>query len=81
MGGATTSGTPAVGSGANPTSAPAAKPNTVVAAGTCMMIFQNLRLTKALIAEPPIELWPQVVTRVAVPEDLETLVLAQLRQG
>ncbi|MCB0109225.1 MAG: hypothetical protein KDE53_25055 [Caldilineaceae bacterium] len=43
--------------------------------------FQNLRLAKALMAEPPVELWPQVVTRVAVPEDLETLVLAQLRQG
>ncbi|MEZ4683281.1 MAG: hypothetical protein R2932_54640 [Caldilineaceae bacterium] len=43
--------------------------------------FQNLRLAKALIAKPPVELWPQVVTRVDVPKDLETLVLAQLRQG
>jgi hypothetical protein len=43
--------------------------------------LQNLRLAKELIAEPPVELWPQVVTRVDVPRDLETMVLAQLREG
>jgi len=42
--------------------------------------FQNLRLAKELVAQPPVELWPQVVTRVDVPADLETMVLAQLRQ-
>lgn len=42
--------------------------------------FQNLRLAKTLIDEPPVELWPQVVTRVDVPEDLEETVLTQLRQ-
>lgn len=40
--------------------------------------FQNLRLAKGLIAKPPVELWPQVVTRVAVPNDLQKMVLTQL---
>jgi hypothetical protein len=32
-------------------------------------------LPKALIAQPPIELWPTVVTRVPVPADLEEIVI------
>jgi predicted nucleotidyltransferase len=37
-----------------------------------------LRLPKALIAQPPIELWPAVVSRVAVPADLEGIVIRPL---
>ena len=35
-------------------------------------------LGPALIASPPIELWPRIVRRVAVPADTEALLLAQL---
>ncbi len=37
-------------------------------------------LRSSLIAAPPIELWPQVVTRVSAPMDVEAGVLAPLRQ-
>jgi len=39
-----------------------------------------VRVPPSLIAAPPIELWPQVVTRVTVPADVEAGVLAPLRQ-
>jgi hypothetical protein len=35
-------------------------------------------LGPALIASPPIELWPRIVRRVAVPADVEALLLAKL---
>jgi predicted nucleotidyltransferase len=38
-----------------------------------------LCLDAALIATPPVELWPTIVTRVAVPDDVEHLLLAPLR--
>ena len=34
-----------------------------------------------LVEKPPIELWPEVVARVPVPEDVETGLLAPLRDG
>jgi hypothetical protein len=37
-------------------------------------------LSTDLIAAPPIELWPRVVARVVVPDDVEQLLLAALRQ-
>jgi hypothetical protein len=37
-----------------------------------------IRLSKELIAQPPIELWPAVVSRVAVPADLEEIVIRRL---
>jgi hypothetical protein len=42
--------------------------------------LEAIRLAKDLIAAPPIELWPQVVTRVPEPEDLEQVLLTPLRQ-
>jgi hypothetical protein len=42
--------------------------------------FEDIRLNKDLIAAPPIELWPEVVTRVPVPEDIELNLIALLRQ-
>jgi hypothetical protein len=39
-----------------------------------------VRLPSSLIAAPPIELWPYVVTRVSAPMDVEAGVLAPLRQ-
>jgi hypothetical protein len=39
-----------------------------------------VRVPSSLIAAPPIELWPQVVTRVTVPADVEAGLLASLRQ-
>jgi hypothetical protein len=42
--------------------------------------FEDIRLGKDLIAAPPIELWPEVVTRVPVPEDIEQNLIALLRQ-
>ena len=38
-------------------------------------------LSTDLIAAPPIEIWPRVVARVVVPDDVEQLLLAPLRQG
>jgi hypothetical protein len=39
-----------------------------------------IRLPQSLIAAPPIELWPQALTRVTVPADVEAGLLAPLRQ-
>lgn len=36
-------------------------------------------LDTTLIATPPVQLWPEVVTRLSVPEDVERLLLAPLR--
>ncbi|HVU32691.1 MAG TPA: UPF0158 family protein [Opitutaceae bacterium] len=41
--------------------------------------FRALRLKKAVIEAPPIELWPQVNARVTPPADVERLLLAPLR--
>lgn len=40
--------------------------------------LQNLRLRKGLVEKPPVELWPEVVTRRDVPTDLQETVLAHL---
>jgi hypothetical protein len=40
----------------------------------------SVRLAKDLIAAPPLELWPRLVVRVTLPEDLEQGVLAHLRE-
>jgi hypothetical protein len=37
-------------------------------------------LKPALIASPPIELWPHVVRRVAVPADTEALLVGKLEK-
>jgi hypothetical protein len=37
-----------------------------------------LTLSPALISAPPIELWPQIITRTAVPGDVEAHVLSEL---
>jgi hypothetical protein len=39
-----------------------------------------IRLPKSLIARPPIELWTQIVARTAVPADVESQLLAPLRE-
>jgi hypothetical protein len=39
-----------------------------------------IRLPKSLIAQPPIELWPKVITRVTPPEDVEAGLLVPLRE-
>jgi hypothetical protein len=39
-----------------------------------------IKLRKALIAQPPIVLWPEVITHVTVPKDVEALLLAPLRE-
>lgn len=36
-------------------------------------------LSKGLIAAPPVDLWPSVVRRTAVPPDVETLLLASMQ--
>jgi len=35
-------------------------------------------LASALIAAPPVDLWPRIINRCAVPGDTETLLLAEL---
>jgi len=38
-----------------------------------------IRLPKALVTQPPIELWPQAAAHVSVPADVEALLLGPLR--
>lgn len=38
-----------------------------------------IRLSSTLIARPPIELWPEIVVRVSVPEDVELGLIAPLK--
>jgi predicted nucleotidyltransferase len=42
--------------------------------------LKTIKLSKALIAAPPIELWPQVVIRVVVPTDVEQGLIVPLSQ-
>ena len=42
--------------------------------------LRAIRLPRALIAAPPIELWPQVVAHATPPKDVEALLLAPLRE-
>ena len=42
--------------------------------------LDTVRLDESLVAAPPIELWPQVMARVSVPEDVEQDVLRPLRE-
>ena len=51
--------------------------------GTRPFLYDDLhviRLSKELIAQPPIELWPAVVSRVPLPADLEEIVIRPLNQ-
>ena len=41
----------------------------------------DVELPKAVVAEPPLELWPEVVARVTVPDDLMERVIRPLRQS
>src|ERR687884_7115 len=41
--------------------------------------LQVISLPRSLTSAPPIELWPQVIARVRVPDDVEQLLLAPLR--
>jgi hypothetical protein len=41
----------------------------------------TVKLDKHLIAAPPLELWPQVVARVPVPQDAEQGLIVQLSEG
>ena len=43
--------------------------------------LQNVRLSEPIIFAPPIELWPEVATRVPVPDDVVELVLQPLQQS
>jgi len=39
-----------------------------------------ITLSRDLLASPPIELWPKVIRRLAVPDDLEDMLLTKLEQ-
>ena len=43
--------------------------------------LSTIRLPSSLIAAPPIELWPQIVTHAMVPPDVEAILLTPLRQA
>jgi hypothetical protein len=43
--------------------------------------LKTIQLKRGLIASPPIELWPRIVTRVPVPEDVERELLLPLRES
>jgi hypothetical protein len=43
--------------------------------------LQIVTLSPALISAPPIDLWPRVVARCAVPADTQVLLIAKLDQG
>lgn len=40
--------------------------------------LETIRLSKDLIAAPPLELWPEVVARVPIPEDVEKALIVPL---
>jgi hypothetical protein len=42
--------------------------------------WEAVRLDEALIAAPPIELWPEIVARVSIPEDVEQELVTPLRE-
>ncbi len=42
--------------------------------------LETLQLDEGLIVNPPLELWPQLVVRASVPEDVERVLLAPLRE-
>lgn len=42
--------------------------------------LDNVKLAEKVIAEPPVELWPQVITRVPVPDDLMERVIRPLQK-
>jgi len=42
--------------------------------------LRTICLNKELVATPPIELWPQVITCVPVPQDIEHDLLMPLRE-
>jgi len=42
--------------------------------------LHRVTLSEDLLASPPIELWPKVIRRLAVPEDLEELLLTKLER-
>jgi hypothetical protein len=39
----------------------------------------TIQLSAALVAEPPLELWPHVAARVPIPDDVERELLLPLR--
>ncbi len=39
----------------------------------------TIKLPRSVVAEPPIELWPELITRGVVPDDVEALLLTPLR--
>jgi hypothetical protein len=41
--------------------------------------LETIQLAKDLIAAPPLELWPQVVARVPIPQDVEQGLVALLK--
>jgi hypothetical protein len=43
--------------------------------------LQIVTLSPALISAPPIDLWPRIVARCAVPADTQVLLVAKLDQG
>ena len=44
-------------------------------------VLEAVRLPENLTAAPPIELWPTVIARVPVPEDVEQALLMPLREA
>jgi hypothetical protein len=42
--------------------------------------WETIRLDETLIAAPPIELWPEIVARVSIPEDVERELVTPLRE-
>jgi hypothetical protein len=42
--------------------------------------LETVTLDGALIASPPIDLWPRIVRRVALPADTEALLVAELEK-
>ena len=42
--------------------------------------LQDVNLSSSLVASPPIELWPSVVRRIAVPPDVDDVLLGTLHE-
>lgn len=40
--------------------------------------LQNVQLDPALIAGPPLELWPEIITRADLPDDVREVLVSQM---
>ncbi len=43
--------------------------------------LEAITLAQSVLAEPPLELWPEVIVRVSIPQDIEQGLLIPIKGG